>query len=384
MTRVVEHPRGTPVVGLEEGPLPLWGGPLQDAVAVAAAEAGLELGPYEGGEALVVRTPCALGPGALEAALDAGRGHGRDVAFRLEGETGAWAERVAVETREPGLFYLAVGGTEELAQRLAAAPDVALEPDEKVFPLELPGHTVQLAVSRRLVVPVGHWVELLWANLLGLGPWLWERLLHRNPGVAAAKLGWAALRATSGDPDRVASKVNHIDRTARVHPTATIQGSWLGPKARVGAGAVVRGAVLGEGAKVEELAICDATVLGPGALVERQGMVKYAVLGEGAVVGGVVQLGVVGPGASFKRGAYGLDQALSGAVRVKTSHGLVPAPAGFLGICLGAGAQVGTGVRVAPGRALPAGVTVVADALARPDVTPGTYVLRDGRLHELE
>ena len=113
-------------------------------------------------------------------------------------------------------------------------------------------------------------------------------------------------------------------------------------------------------------------------------MVKYAVLGDRAVVGGVVQLGVVGPDASLKRGAYGLDQAFGGEVRVMTSRGLVPAPAGFLGICLGPGTQIGTGVRVAPGRAVPGGVTVVADALGRPDVEAGTYVFREGRLDELE
>ncbi len=384
MTRVVELPLSAPIFGLEGVSMPLWGGVLADAVGVAAAEAGLEVGSFDGGETLVVRTPCALGPGALSAALAAGRAGGGDAAFRLDGVLGAWAARVAIEARVPGVVYLAPGGRGSLLQRVEGAPGALLDPEERVFPLDLPGQRIELAVSRRLVVPVGHWVELLWANLLGLGPWLWERLLHRHPAMAAVKLGWAAVRAGSGDPDRLAAKVSCLHPTAKVHPSATVQGSWLGADVRVGAGAVVRGAVLAQGARVEELAICDAAVLGERALVERQGMVKYAVLGREAVVGGVVQLGVVGPGASVKRGAYGLDQGLSGEVRVQTRRGLVPAPAGFCGLCLGAGAHVGTGVRVAPGRALGAGVVVLADALSKPPVAAGSYVFRDGRLDELE
>ena len=40
---------------------------------------------------------------------------------------------------------------------------------------------------------------------------------------------------------------------------------------------------------------------------------------------------------------------------------LWPVPLGLAGVCVGAGTVVGAGVGIAPGRALPAGLQVVAD-----------------------
>ena len=108
-------------------------------------------------------------------------------------------------------------------------------------------------------------------------------------------------------------------------------------------------------------------------------------VGEGALVGGIVQLSVVGDGAAIRMGSYTMDRPLDGAaVRVVADGGLVEAgPA--LGVAIGPGASVGSGVWIAPGRAIPESVVVTRgpqDVLARiPEgLPPGVYAVEDGGL----
>ena len=62
----------------------------------------------------------------------------------------------------------------------------------------------------------------------------------------------------------------------RIHPTAVVEGCWLGDDVDIGANAVVRASVLADGAAVEELAMVEGCVFGPGARAQRHAMVKYA------------------------------------------------------------------------------------------------------------
>lgn len=154
--------------------------------------------------------------------------------------------------------------------------------------------------------------------------------------------------------------------------------------ARVDAGAVVRHAILGPGAVVEAQGLVIGSVLGPGARVQRRGFATYSVLDAGAVVGGELQLGMIGPSAQLKIGAILLDQHLAQPVRVRTGSGLHEAPLGLLGAALGAGAMVGAGVCVAAGRCVPPGVQIAASQgqiLQHLSAEgPGCYRVRDGGL----
>ncbi len=369
-------------LGDRAGEMPLWSGTLADCAAAALASAGLAAAGWRPGEeAVVVAGGCALRPEAARAALALGREEGRDLALGLGGRAGALAAEAALGLEGGGLWYLAPGGAAELQARLAEAAAVTLDPDERTIELPFPGQPVTLHISGRLFLPVRHWLTLLWANLMGLGPYLWGALLSERPALAALRGAAGAVRAMSLQPERVAAALS-LRRGAKVHRAATVEAAVLGPGARVEAGAVVRGCVLGAGAVVESGAICEGSVLGPGALVQRQAMVKFCALGPGASVGGVLQLGVCGPGAHLKRGSFAMDLALEGAVRVRVGAGLAPAPLGMAGACLGDGALIGSGVWIAPGRAVPPGVMVVREAvLSDPSADgPGVYRVRGGRL----
>jgi carbonic anhydrase/acetyltransferase-like protein (isoleucine patch superfamily) len=250
----------------------------------------------------------------------------------------------------------------------ADAPEVSLPSEDREFTaIRLPDGE-PLVVADAWIFDIDHWSRLLWANLLALGPFLWAELVG-----GAAGLAWGALRAGSTRPERVAAVLTRRGRGVSVHPSAVVEGCWLGEGARVGAGAVVRGAVLGDGAVVEELALVEGAVVAAGARVQRQAMVKFSVIEADAAVAGTLQLGVVGTGAKVKHGAVLMDQPLGQRARVLRQGRWEDARGGMLGCCVGPGAVVGQGVRVAPGRAIPAGLTVLGD--------PG-HVLRSVRVPE--
>jgi hypothetical protein len=265
-----------------------------------------------------------------------------------------------------------------------------LPPRARALPgVRIPGTDVQVEVADAWVLPVGHAVQLLWANLLALGPFLWGRLVGSGP-LAVLRLAGGALRAGSLQPEDVAARLNVLGAGARVHRTATVEGCVLGRNARVGAGAVVRGCVLGDDAVVEELALVEGSVLGAGARIQRMALCKFSVIEAGAAHAGIVQLGIVGAGAQVKHGATLMDMALGGAaVRVRVGTELRDAPFGLCGVIVGPGAVVGSGVRVAPGRILPPGVEIIADpdsVLRTVALAPGVRRahVRAGRAHALD
>jgi NDP-sugar pyrophosphorylase family protein len=255
------------------------------------------------------------------------------------------------------------------------------------FPLSEAHHgveAVELPITDRLVLPTRHWAQLLWANLLGLGPFLWRTLVGRNIVQVAGRLGWAVVRAGSVKPPAVMAKLGYRGTGCRVHPTAVVEGCWLGDGVDIGAGAVVRGAVLADGASVEDLALVEFSVLAPGARVQRQAMVKFSVLGASSAVGGLMQLGVLDHGAALKRTGVLMDMALGQQVEVVCMGERRSAPLGLLGVCVGAGSTVGAGVQIAPGRCIPPDVQIAAGGHSTVSVIPagisGLQVVRDGTL----
>lgn len=252
----------------------------------------------------------------------------------------------------PGVSILALfGGGVFSPERAAAAAKASFDPQERDVG-QVAG--VPLRVADAWVFGITHWSDLLWANMLAMGPFLWSRL-----GANPARLGWAALRAGSFKPERVAGGLVDRGRDCFVHPHATVEFSVLGDGVRVGAGAVVRGCILGDGAAVEELAMVEACVLGAGARIQRQAMAKFSVIEEGAAHAGVVQLGVLGRGSEVRQGAVLFDQSLGQGVQIRRNGVLEPAPHGMVGVCVGVGTILGQGVRVAAGRAIPGGLTVL-------------------------
>jgi acetyltransferase-like isoleucine patch superfamily enzyme len=348
------------------GDLRLWDLPLAEALPAAIRGAGMEAVPsVPQGGCLVVPGGSAVLSKALGHLAKAAAGAEGDVRFCWGGTLGALLGALPGEA--PAFGFLAPGGDSDAAARLAAAPVLEVEPEERVFHAEIGVGSHKIALSDHLLLPVRHWSHLLWAALLGIGPRLWSRTMVAHPVRTTLGLAWAAVRSLCIDPLHLASALNAREKGVRIHPSAVVEGCILAEGTRIGAGAVVRGAILGPGAVVEEQALCEGAVLGAGAVVQRQAMVRFSVLGCGAMVGGVVQLAVVCDKAQLKRGAYGMDQGFTGEVRVPVGDGFATVPLGMIGVCLGPGARVGSGVWIAPGRVVPPGAMLVSsDVVSRP------------------
>lgn len=368
------------------GALPMLDATLAVTQERALRRAGLRLlaeGRGEGPQVLV-REDAYVTAEAVRALVKAGQRAGADLRFGLAGRAGAFARMLALGREEPALVYLHGGGG-DLTERVGAARVVELDPEERALPVPVRGDgPVTLPISNLIATPVGHWVQLLWANLLGLGPFLWGELLGRHPLVALTRLAWAAAGALSLEPSRVASRVRRVGRRARVHPSAVVEASWLGEGVQVGAGAIVRGSVLGPGAVVEEQSYVEGVVMAPGARVQRQCFIKYSVLGPGSAFAGVAQLSVLDRAATVKWGAALMDMAFDRPVQVLVDGARTGVPFDLLGVCVGAESVVSTGVSVAPGRLVPAGLTILAGpaSLLRsiPAGARGVLAVSDGRL----
>lgn len=325
--------------------------------------------------------------GTVQALLDAAGDH--DLVVRIGGRSGALAAELGLSAPDEPLLAWLAGGGEASPQRLADAEVLEVDPEERLIEMPVPRSqfgvdVIELPLSERLLLPCGHWLQLLWANLLGMVPFLWRGLAGRNIAEAAWTLSLAALRAGSIRPERVAAKLGRRGKNCRIHPSAVVEGCWLGDEVQIGANAVVRGAVLGDGAAVEDLAMVEFSVMAPGARVQRQGMLKFSVAGPDASIGGVMQLGVLDRNAAVKRGALMMDMAFGQQIRVRHRDTLCAAPLGLAGVCVGKDTLVGAGVQIAGGRAVPAGLQLVvgSNVVVRiPDDLDGQrFVVKDGTL----
>jgi len=355
------------------------GVPARVRLLEAAKTAGLSTTNDAPGQHVVTLSPGSVASGgALRRFAKACRGMNRDAVGVLAEPMGRFSQMPALG--EPAhLVFLHRGGPLD-ADRLSKAQRITVEAPHRPWKLPVDDpHTQAPAVipmSDAVVVNMGHWSGVLWANLLGLAPGLFRHLLGKGPlgMVVGAVRGLAKARSLR--PDELATAASRVARKAKVHPTAVVEASYIGPGAEIGPGAIVRQSIVGAGAVVEAQAMLLASVMGPGARVRRRGWIKYGVLMERAVHGGVAQLTVLGPDAVVKGMSALMDQRLGGAVHVKRESGLHPVPLGFLGVGVGARTVVGSGVWVAAGRTLPPDKWVVraADAvLARPDA-PSTAV----------
>ena len=388
-------PRG-PVEGLGRplDALPLPEGTVGSARATALKHLKLELRAWADipvdAPRLLLRGDAIISEAALKGLMQhPGVG---DHALAIGGATGALLAQLAMDDAEPTAARR-TGGRGDPEARLRAAPPAVLDPKERVHRFSLaPGQfdteAIELPLSDLIALPVRHWLQLLWANLLRLPPTLLRQVGSRNPLILLAQTVGAAWRAGSLHPLAVAGSMRFVGAGAAVHPSAVVEASWLGPNVKVGAGAVVRGCVLHAGAQVEALALVEGCVLAAGARVQRMAMIKYSLIGEAAMAAGYMQLGVLDQGSAFKLTSALMDQAFGGAVEISVDGRRRPAPLGLAGVCLGERTVVGAGVLVAPGRTVPPDLQIMpAPSLVLRRLPPGgrgRAIVDDGGLRLLD
>jgi hypothetical protein len=354
--------------------------------------AGVRPGPDDAScERVVLANDVVVMQATIQAILELGRQRGASVQLRPGGELARFLQEAELGREGFLAAYLRPGEPAERAS-ISALPTAELPSQERL--LDMPVHhtqfgadLVQVPISDALVFPVGHWLQLLWANLLGMGPFLWRGLV----GPALPHVIWnvsrAWLRSFSLNPYRIGAQLGRQGKGCRVHPSAVVEGCWLGDGVEIGANAVVRGCVLADGARIEELSVVDFSVLGRQALVQRQALVRFCLLDQGCACAGQMQLGVLGRDAALKHGATLMDINYAQGVRVRSGDALHRAPLGLAGVCVGPRTIVGSGIKVASGRVLPPGLVILPDpaqVLSRIPASckSGTYKVSGGGLEK--
>lgn len=242
-----------------------------------------------------------------------------------------------------------------------------IDPVEKIYPMPVSRYQfgvdlIEIPLSDFILIPTGHWMQLLWANLLSLGPFLYRELLGRSFGEVVVNLTTVFFKTFSFDPLTLGLRLRRVGKNVKIHPSAVVEACWIGDDVRIGANAVVRGCILGKGVKIEDLALVEFSTLSAGTIIQRQAMVKFSVTNKNCGVGGVIQLGVMDEGALIKRGSYLMDMSLAeGGVSILYNGRKFGVPLGLGGCAIGTRSTLGCGVRVAAGRFVPAFAQVVAD-----------------------
>ncbi len=326
-------------------------------LGLVGASAPEDLPPDPGwevrGPALVVEDDTWFSVGALRAFLQRCRGvRGPATLGLVEGPVTRWFGHLGGPTPTDhvvphGVHFVPAGARLD-GRELGSLPVVPVDPGG----LELPGDKrgPKIPTPERLVVKVAHWSHLLMANLMGFAAGIHDQGKASN----LLKILWAALRARSLNPHAIASRLNRVGRGCVIHPSAVIEGCFLGDRVHVGANAVLQGCVIGDGCVVEELSTATLSVMAPAAVLQRMGILRFSVAGPGASIGGSVQLSVLGRDASFKHGSVTMDQPLGRSTVGCLVDGRVEdSGLPYLGCCLGNRALVGSGVWLAPGREVP-------------------------------
>jgi hypothetical protein len=285
------------------------------------------------------------------------------------------------------VFHLANGEPE-------GAKPVFVRRREKEIELRLPplvgegeGRVTQRRASApltaRIVANVRHWIHLLRLSQLSVGVEIVERL-RKQPRTMLR------LRMMKGkDPWEIARKINFVDDTARVHPTADLECAVIGPGAVVNAHAHVHRSVLGANVEVGDHAAVVGCTLAEGVQVLRASYFALcAAMPGGTLASYKAQLSLFGRDVFLTSSAMLIDAKLEGEVDVEHDGSLVSTGTPFLGSCLGHRVTLGANVAILPGRAIQNGQTIVGPpdrfVSRAPGYPEGTLLtVRNGRIEPI-
>lgn len=208
--------------------------------------------------------------------------------------------------------------------------------------------TGEAPLSARLVAHIRHWVHVLRVSQLSVGVTLLDAL--RKKPALIFRLRWMRGR----DPWAIARRVNFVDPTARVHPTADLECAVIGPGTVVRAHAHVHRSVLGRNVQVgDHAAIVGCTLADEVEVLRSSYVALSASMPRSTLSSYKVQLSLFGREVFLTTSAWLADAKLRGDVRVEHEGRLVSVGTRFLGACLGHRVMLGAQVGVQPGRAVP-------------------------------
>ena len=245
---------------------------------------------------------------------------------------------------------------------LRELPPLAVDPDETVEEPRLPPkfvneHTpTRVAVTSRGAIHVTHWALILRANLAAFVSTL-KDLWERRPVYIV--LRFIADRLF-GRFRRV--RLSRVGKGCEIHPTAVVEGSWIGDNVKIGAGAIIQGSVIGNDAIIEEAAVVELSTLGHRTWIGRNTVMFMSVMYDGVFSGHrLTQACLFGHDVTTTGGGYLIDLNFNGPVKVLKDGAVVDSGTNFLGVCLGHRVTMGTGMWIHGGREVPNDTFLIRD-----------------------
>ena len=200
------------------GKVPILGQTLEErqdwAVLLAKGDWAKEDQPAQ----LWIREDVFITAKAIELFIETAKDASGDVHWRAKDRVGGFVQEISLGMDEPMMIWLKEprilkGVVEEFEDIEELPVDTKMQLVDVDVPKSQFGvDRIQLPLSDFIVVPTAHWSQLLWANLLSMGTFLWRDLVGSNPLKAVPKLLWAALLSMSKDPRKVISKFTKVGK----------------------------------------------------------------------------------------------------------------------------------------------------------------------------
>ncbi|HBC75662.1 MAG TPA: hypothetical protein DC017_12590 [Candidatus Wallbacteria bacterium] len=242
------------------------------------------------------------------------------------------------------------------------AANVIINPDEFFESGHFPDHMIgkdhfKFAVTSRAIVRVCEPIHIAMVNMAAN----FARLARFRKLGIAAKLG-VLFRARSINESRILSALSIIERGAKVHPTAVVEGSVIKAGAIVGAYAVVRFSVVGSGAYIDDHSAVKFSVVGEKAYIANNNVIFFSVVYPRAfLISGPYQFSCFGYDSAVMN-SIPSDYRLDGkTISVMCSGGVKDTGLRFAGSIIGHRARIAAGLIIAPGRMIPNDVTLYPD-----------------------
>lgn len=267
---------------------------------------------------------------------------GRPVVLAIP-ETSPLAALVPVSSvrRKNGrLFYdvfLDAPEQASLEELRASAEPVVVELSSRTYRRELPRigpppHFLDLPEDGRIAAHLDHWVHALW-----LAPLLVPAVLARTPGT----------RRRNGTRSWIA-------KDAKVHPTAFVERSIIGPDAVIGAHCSIRHSYVGAGARLADFTKVTRSVLGDGVHTLADATFSHVVsLGRGTLTNLLLRDVLIGRNVFLTTGVTFWADTLGETIKVEHHGAQHDTERRVLGGCVGHGSVLGARAIIAPGKALP-------------------------------
>ena len=261
--------------------------------------------------------------------------------------------------------------SETLSQRLKEAKPQRARFREKTWKEPAPKHIsgfshYQHPVTSSVIIHIGHWVHVLWANQFSIQIRWVETILSHKLWVFFKVLASVLHAIFTGRWSKAGFKwslfsyFNRKGKNVQIHPTARVEFCQLGDNVTIGAYALVRGCLVGDNVTIEDRANVYFSVVGDDCFISKNStMVFCAGYPDSDLCVNGIQACLFGSRCAMTSRVWVIDIRAAGVCRVLHKGKLQLVNTEVLGCCFGHGVFAGMDITFGQGREIPNGTVLI-------------------------